>query len=231
MICTTTKGTTMKVRVFGPGVPSSLRPKQGSGEEFHVHSADCRDCHRYGNIDGGHVMEFESRTEVADEMYADIMAENGDASGAYLYDFRFFPCVSELPLETEEKDDEFEGEGADAREAVYTIEIHRMGEQVYRGRGPGAIGASERIASQLLLLDLPELRLEGVAPEGEDTKRFIANAIAQDLILSARTGQSKTWAHNADTCGDEPDFGRARYDGDESDVCVLLRRERRKVAA
>lgn len=83
----------MRIAIAGPNL------RDQSEGTFHVHAADCADLLRgvrrepeYANA---HIMDAETDVDVCDAMYppADFECESGE----YLYDFKFFPCCSDLP--------------------------------------------------------------------------------------------------------------------------------------
>lgn len=88
-----------RVIIYGPNLP-------GPTETFHVHAEGCADTKRgiyrgirVGGDQGGWSIEAASVQEVVEEVYADIMDENGDTWEDYLSEFKVFPCVT-LPTET-----------------------------------------------------------------------------------------------------------------------------------
>jgi hypothetical protein len=96
----TTTATTVKVTICGPNLPGDA-----SGT-FHVHKAGCADLTRsrmYRRIDPPWSMDATSERDVVEAVYSDIIDENPDYGwDSYHQDFKFFPCVEGLPLETAE---------------------------------------------------------------------------------------------------------------------------------
>lgn len=90
--------TSQRVVIVGPNLPGSLQ-RLGT---FHVHAEGCADLKRgairpYAEQDAPYATEYSSRIELADDIYADIMAEGDYASGDLVGDFHFAPCVT-LPM-------------------------------------------------------------------------------------------------------------------------------------
>lgn len=89
----------MKLSVVGPNLPSTA-------ETFHIHAEGCRDIatkrvyqnHRPGTPEGPWTMEAATKIEVCDGVYG--LDEFETTSGAYLDDFKFFPCCGKLPTGT-----------------------------------------------------------------------------------------------------------------------------------
>lgn len=89
---------TFRVHVIGPNL-------LGAADTFHVHAEGCADVRRsriyaspeFAN-DKTFVYQVRSLTEISDEVYADIIAENdGDTGADYLQDFKVFTCLADLP--------------------------------------------------------------------------------------------------------------------------------------
>ena len=79
----------MKVNIIGP-------MRNGS---FNVHKADCAGIKVDVQEGEPWLMEVNSQVEVADEVYADIIAEHPNETGKdYLGEFNFKPCCK-LPVE------------------------------------------------------------------------------------------------------------------------------------
>lgn len=95
-----------KVAVCGPNLND-----QSKGQ-FDVHAAGCADLRGYGpgKRYGGEApweLEVTSRAAVAEEIYADQIAENaGEDEAGYiatcLADFHFAPCCADLPVSRDE---------------------------------------------------------------------------------------------------------------------------------
>ena len=70
---------------------------------IHVHRAGCADIKRHYRPSRSEVWdgEFASQVEVATDWYVDIIEENPGTTGAsYLREFKFLPCCSTLPTDT-----------------------------------------------------------------------------------------------------------------------------------
>lgn len=84
----------MRVTLCGPNL------RDQSKGTFHVHAADCTDLTRGARREpeyrNGWTIDADFRTDVAIEVYADHMDENGDEPSAYVSDFYFFPCCAAL---------------------------------------------------------------------------------------------------------------------------------------
>jgi hypothetical protein len=87
----------MNVIVCGPNLID-----QSKGQ-FHVHTAGCADLTRSNEPSyySGWPIEAQSKVEVVEWIYEDIIAENPGHKAtdhAYMSDVHFFPCTAELPL-------------------------------------------------------------------------------------------------------------------------------------
>lgn len=87
----------MFVKICGPNLND-----QSKGD-FHVHAAGCADLVKHARREPeyqyGWKVDAESRVQVAEEIFCDIMAENeGEWAKpeAYLSDIHFFPCCDDL---------------------------------------------------------------------------------------------------------------------------------------
>jgi hypothetical protein len=94
----------MTVRISGPNLRDQTK---GS---FHVHREGCADIKKAAKSDPAfskreaHVLDVASAQDVAEFIYADQIAENGDSPLDYLSDFHFAPCTADLPLQTSEQE-------------------------------------------------------------------------------------------------------------------------------
>jgi hypothetical protein len=87
----------MNVTICGPNLRDQSRG------DFHVHAAGCADLARGAQREpeyrNGWTIDADSRLDVANEVYADIIDENGEEDGSsYLETMHFFPCCAELPV-------------------------------------------------------------------------------------------------------------------------------------
>lgn len=90
----------MKVAIIGPNLAD-----QSKGQ-YHVHDADCRDIGKIRMLGRARVaqediweIEADSKEEVAEAVYEDIMNENeGELAkaSAYVSEFHFAPCTKGL---------------------------------------------------------------------------------------------------------------------------------------
>jgi hypothetical protein len=83
----------MRVSVCGPNL------RDQSKGEFHVHAEDCADLAKYGpgKPNGGEepwALDVSDRLGIVGEVYDWIPAEE---ASAYLGEFHFAPCCSDLP--------------------------------------------------------------------------------------------------------------------------------------
>ena len=85
----------MKITVIGPNLQDQ------SHGCFHAHKAGCRDItgRKYLGTDTPWTVEADSRQEVVEAIYCDIMDENGHTweEGGYEDDVYFLPCCDNLP--------------------------------------------------------------------------------------------------------------------------------------
>lgn len=102
------------VIIVGPNL------RDQSKGDFHVHAVGCLDLRRDPNMryenKSWRIDDAASKIEVIEEIYSDIMDENGDTADDYMHDVHFAPCVT-LPVR------ECEGHPAD--------EFSPMGETTY----------------------------------------------------------------------------------------------------
>ncbi len=97
----------MKVHVIGPNL-------LGQNEQFHVHAEGCTDVRRspvYASrdFDGDkrYAPDMRDRRTVVEYVYADQIAESGGLAWEdYEHDFKWFGCVSDLPVDAEPDDAE-----------------------------------------------------------------------------------------------------------------------------
>lgn len=116
----------MKLVICGPNLRTL------GSETFHVHRAGCGDLRKY-TYTGEPPMEVDtsSKVEVCDFVYG--VGEFETLSGAYLYDFKFFPCAGDLPL------GEPQGVVDDAGEVTGPFPTISEAEQYRDQRHPGAV--------------------------------------------------------------------------------------------
>jgi len=86
----------MRCVVVGPNLPHEAK-----GFTFHVHAEGCTDLDKgwiksFAALDKKFVVDYESRRDLVDHVYADIIEED---EGSYPYDEEFYyaPCVAGLP--------------------------------------------------------------------------------------------------------------------------------------
>lgn len=79
----------VRLAVLGPNL------RDQSKGQFHVHNANCRDLykHVYKGIHAD-VREYDSFQQVVEDVYSDIIADNGDDWSVYVNDFHVCPCVN-----------------------------------------------------------------------------------------------------------------------------------------
>jgi hypothetical protein len=84
----------LNVVVVGPNL------RDQSKGQFHVHAEGCADLKRdplLRHEDQSYIFPAASVREVAEDVYADIIAENEDEDiDAYIDDFHFAPCCASL---------------------------------------------------------------------------------------------------------------------------------------
>lgn len=105
----------MKVTICGPNLND-----QSKGQ-FHIHAADCAHLVRLASREPeyryGWTIVAETRDEVGDEIYADMIEEGSMEPGEGASDCHFFPCCDAL-LTTDERDHEETLPGGDALEDI-----------------------------------------------------------------------------------------------------------------
>ncbi len=92
----------MKVHVIGPNLAHQ-------NEQLHVHAEGCADVRRsrvYASPefdhDKAHALEMRDQRAVVEYVYADQIAESGGLDWQdYEHDFKWFACVSALPVEVD----------------------------------------------------------------------------------------------------------------------------------
>jgi hypothetical protein len=73
-----------RVTIFGPSIRFE--------HEWHVHASDCQDCRKYHCGEEGWMVDVETKRDVVENVYCDILEENDATWDEYVIDFKFFPC-------------------------------------------------------------------------------------------------------------------------------------------